>query len=455
MQGVGGYNNLLNGVHETEHVYGEVDEYEEFSESNLYSVNSLGDYEIVERAADVLENTAKNIKVENNKVYCKSVNKVDQNNEPVWNVTPYLYYGEIITNPYVHSDTSLYANIVFFLKGPFYAEETPVTIEFDETLIGIMQYPESLEYDNTDVLVTPNAESLFSEIHSGDTLVIKNRDYYKPIKFRATRKNGAVETVNGNTGVAPFTTYIDFYNGTNDRKRVAVRFCEVVLFYRDGIGYNGFDPDNVHMTSNHGSVSVTNYNSSEPNYLQFKMNNQNNQGYFWIYKRGGLEPNNPEVFIDYSKGVRFYIRVLRCGHAGDNGFWMTSIGQKPLDWSDGTARFDKWTTYFPGYVPNYFPEFFENGPIYSGPDIESEQMYSRKLVLSDVTTSLKRWPSLDGGLIKVVYPYGGRPESYSRSLEKDLAIGGIFRSGGGFAGIRIAEIGIMKFSNFEIDGWEL
>lgn len=444
MQGVGNYNNLLNGVNDTESVYGEGTEPEVFSESNLYSVNSLGYCDVVESASDVVSNSAELVTVENNKVYCCGT------------LTNYDYFGEVITHPYIHSETSLYANLVFFLKGPFYAEETVVTIEFDETLIGITRYPDSLEYSKTDEVITPDAELLFSEIHSGDTFVIKNKDYYKPIKLRATRKDTTVEEVNDNYGVTPFTAYIDFDNGTGDKKRVSVRFCEVVLFYRDGVGYNGFDPDNIHMTSGHTSVNVTNnINSSGQSYLEFKNKDVNDQGFFWIYKRGGLESDSPEVLIDYSKGVRFYIRVLKSGHAVNNVFRMTSIGQKPLDWSTGTMQLDKWRQYFPGYVPNYFPEFFETSPVYSGPNVDSERMYARDLALGDITSSLKRWPAIDGGLIKVVYPYGGRPESYSLSLEKDLAIGGIFYSGGGFTGIRIAEIGIMKLSNFEIDGWEL
>ena len=132
MQGVGIYNNLLNGESDIDYTYNDGDGPEEFSESNLYSVNSLGYYNIVERASDVENGEAENIKVENNIVYCRSAK-----NENKWNVTPYSYFGEVISKPYVHAETSIYANLVFFLKGPFYAEQTAVTIRFDENTVGI------------------------------------------------------------------------------------------------------------------------------------------------------------------------------------------------------------------------------------------------------------------------------------------------------------------------------
>jgi hypothetical protein len=54
-------------------------------------------------------------------------------------------------------------------------------------------------------------------------------------------------------------------------------------------------------------------------------------------------------------------------------------------------------------------------------------------------------------VLDIVFPYGGRQESYARKLEKDFAIGGIIRNGS--VGVQIVEIGLMKLSNFEIDGW--
>lgn len=442
MQGVGLYNNLLNGEASPE-VNDDGEDAEGFSESNLYSVNSLGYCEIVEKASDVEDGTAENIKVENNIVYCRSIE--DENK---WNITPYSYYGEVISSPYVHAETSVYANLLFFLKGPFYAEQTTVTIRFDETEIGITQYPESLEYDSSCAVTTPNAPSLFKEVHNGDAFIVKNRNYYKPIKLRVYRKDLTVSTVDGNDATEPFTADIVFDNGTGNDKHVYVRFCEVVLLYRNGVGYNGFDPNNVEVTNPaHTYLNVTNVvNGSGSGYLHFLWSKAN-KAWAWLYKRDASRQENDRFYIDYSKGVKLYIRVLKCSYNASNQFRTLHLGQKPGDSATGKGALEDWNNLFPNYIPNYYQEYFPN-------DVkDNEQMYYKDWAIRSLGNNLTRWPSIDGVVLSIVFPYGGRIEPYARRLEKDIAFGGVIRNTG--LGIHIAEIGIMKLSNFEIDGWEL
>lgn len=354
MQGVGTYNNLLNGDNSSE-VNGDGEEIEEFNESNLYSVNSLGYYEIVERASDVESGEANNVKIENNMVYCRSAK--DENK---WNITPYSYFGEVISKPHVHAVTSTYANLVFFLKGPFYAEQTTVTIRFDESAVGITQYPESLEYNSYCAVTTPNAASFFKEIHNGDTFVIKNKDYYKPIKLRVSRKDLTVSTIDNNDATEPFTADIIFDNGSGNDKHVYVRFCEVVLFYRNGVGYNGFDPDNVEFTNpSYNYINITNVTTgANGGYLNFIWSPQKTS-WVWLYKRDDSRPENDKLYVDYSKGVKLYMRVLKRGTDSSGAEFRTlHIGQKPGDAANGKGQLNNWRNLFPNYTPNYYPEYF-------------------------------------------------------------------------------------------------
>lgn len=104
MQGVGRYNNLLNGEIEDR----------QYKENTLYSVNSKGYCEIVENPEDYIT-----VDTETNKVYCCG------------KITNYDNYGKIIVAPYAYSTTSEFANLAFILRGPFYADITEVTITYD------------------------------------------------------------------------------------------------------------------------------------------------------------------------------------------------------------------------------------------------------------------------------------------------------------------------------------
>lgn len=434
MQGVGRYNNLLNGENLSD------DELESFSESNLYSVNSLGNYKIIERASDVTNGTAENITVNNNKVYCCS------------KLTNYDYYGKVISTPYIYSVTSEYANLVFFLKGPFYAESTTVTITYDTSKVTVVRYPESLEYSDEGVLLTKNAESLFQNIPSGYRFVIDNGEYYKPIKLRISRKNYvAADTLEY------FSTTVRFNNGFED-KDVQVCFCETILFYKDGYGYNGFDENDIKF-SRHGSgayaINIMNANIPEnqtpsgqlpgKNYLDVHWNSE--VSYMWLYNKS-TRTGSDKIFIDYSKGVKIYVRILKANYHSGN--------ENMLKITDLSAVPNKTT------VPSrYFTD--ENG-VSDG----IQRCYrnlgnaSTKFIIStgevitqtaaEVLTYLQMWPSTDGGVVSDFEPYSSQlPENCL--LEKDIAIGTKWKPDNKKP--YIAEIGLMKMNNVSINGWEL
>jgi hypothetical protein len=87
-----------------------------------------------------------------------------------------------------------------------------------------------------------------------------------------------------------------------------------VLFYKDGVGYNGFNPDNPTFTyqtvdsNGKANPSTSHLPQNNPKYIEFTAGNRR---LMWIYNPDDPFRSIPEnkVIIDYSKNARFYCRI--------------------------------------------------------------------------------------------------------------------------------------------------
>lgn len=138
----------------------------------------------------------------------------------------------------------------------------------------------------------------------------------------------------------------------------------------------------------------------------------------WIYN-----PEDPsrsasenKVIIDYSKNVKFYCRVHYNSSSNNSSFRWISLANNPL-------------------VTNYEP---------IGDGTKEEQNIFNK---SNVIQYLRQWPSFDGSVISKFYSYAN---CYPKDVvcEKKIAVGGP-------STVQITEIGLLKYNDIELNGWEL
>ena len=402
LQGVGLYNNLLNGR----------DTDLEYKDNVLYSVNSKGYCDIVEPEG--------NIEIIDNRVWCCGKPTT------MWNK------GKIVTQTIVYSTTSEYANLAFIVEGPFYSDETRVTVNYDDSLVEIVRYPDSIDYDNN--LTVLSDDVVFDNINSGDQIIVDADKFYVPIKLRIKRKNFSASDV-----VQSFSTTIVLNNGYENTE-VKVHFCETVLFYKDGIGYNGFDVDNIVMSRPSKVVNGTTHystatNNAEDGYIRLVLNSYC-ASYMWIYDKNARSDND-EVYIDYSHTVEFYLRILRCSSDTRDMLRLISLSVDPVT----TGRVCN-----PDYFPNnpgdrYFVPIGENGVDKAGNTIHSPNMACLNY--------LKTWPSIDGAVVGQTFPYSNIAAE-NCVLENDIGIGEVM-----YGPLYIAEIGIRKYSNIDLNGWDL
>ena len=402
LQGVGLYNNLLNGRNTDL----------EYKDNVLYSVNSAGYCDIVEPEG--------NIEIINNRVWCCGKPTT------MWNK------GKIVTQTIVYSVTSEYANLAFIVEGPFYAEETRVSITYDDTLIEVIRYPDSIEYNEYIEVVSEDV--VFENIDSGDEIIVDSDKFYIPIKLRIKRKN-----FNPSDIVQSLSTAITLNNGYEETQ-VTVNFCETVLFYKDGVGYNGFDVDNIAMSRPSKVKNGTTYYSSAVNnaadgYINLLLNTYC-ASYMWIYNKRTRDENE-KVYIDYSHTVELYFRLLRCSNDTRDMLRLISLSADPV--TSGRACNSEYFPDDPG--TRYFVPMGEDGTDKSGNVIHSPNMACMNY--------LKAWPSIDGAVISQTFPYSNIAAENS-VLENDIGIGEVM-----YSRIYIAEIGIRKYNNIDLNGWDL
>lgn len=404
MQGVGLYNNLLNRR----------DTDLEYKDNVLYSVNSKGYCDIVEPEG--------NIEIIDNRVWCCGKPTT------MWNK------GKIVTQTIVYSVTSEYANLAFIVEGPFYAEETRVSINYDDTLIDVIRYPDSIEY--TENIEVVSEDVVFENIASGDEFIIDSDKFYIPVKLRIKRKN-----FSGADVVPNFSTVITLNNGYEETP-VTINFCETILFYKDGVGYNGFDVGNIVMSraSKPDKDGVLHYstatNNLEGGYINLLLSSYC-ASYMWIYNKR-TRGENEKVYIDYSHTVTLYFRLLKCSNDVRNMFRAISLSANPI--TGGSVC-----------NPDHFPD--DPGTRYFV-SLGDNRIDKKGNIVTDANAGclnyLKTWPSIDGAVISKTFPYSNIAVE-DCILEKDIGIGEVMYNTRTY----IAEIGILKYNNIDLNGWDL
>lgn len=250
-------------------------------------------------------------------------------------------------------------------------------------------------------------------IPSGHVIEISSKEHYIPVRLRIKRANFV-----GSDVLESLITSITLNNGVED-VTPTIHFCETVLFYKDGVGYNGFDPDNPTFTyktvANNGDQdpSVSHLPEGNPKYMEFTSGHRR---LMWVYNPDDAFRSIPEnkVIIDYSKNIRLYCRVTYFSGGSSNQLRFINLADEPLEHNDPVG-----------------------GGVY---------MFQTILNSSDIKKYLRQWPSVNGFVASEFYSFAHcQPKNVI--CEKPIAIGGA-------ATIRIAEIGILKYNNF-LDDWGL
>lgn len=249
------------------------------------------------------------------------------------------------------------------------------------------------------------------QIPSGGSVKINNNEHYIPVRLRIKRAN-----FSGSDVVPELITSITLNNGFEDTI-VKIHFCETILFYKDGIGYNMFDPDNATATkmtvNSNGDVvpSISNVTTGDQKYISFSSPDKR---LMWVYNPDDAFRAIPEnkVVIDYSKNVRLYFRVL---YLNGERFRFLNLADNPQ-------------------------EYYE-----SIPGLGS--VYNHYNTRTGLLKYFRQWPSRDGCVISHFYSFAN---CYPKDVicEKRIAVGGTITA-------HIAEIGLIKYNYININDWQL
>lgn len=189
------YNNLLRNGVENDIT---------FSPRTLYSLDE-------ECGFSVVNNASSHITVQNNKVYCDG--------EPTgWN-----QFGELVlSNTIKYADTSDTAYISFMVTSPFYAAQTSVIVTYDTSVVRMERLVSNKNW---------------SSLPNNGSIVVKCTDAPMEYMLRVVRKNADINILSA------LNTTVTFKVGPKSYP-VLIKFSQCRLYFKNGVGYNGFNPSN-------------------------------------------------------------------------------------------------------------------------------------------------------------------------------------------------------------------
>ena len=247
LQAVGSYNNLLKNKEENSVTY---------SPKTLYTIDADRNFNIVE------DNDSENpiITVKDNRVYCYN------------RITTMFKYGKVLPSQTIkYADSSDLAMLSFIVEGNFFSDITEITLSYNSSVVSV----ELLE------------DTTWIPINSGYTFKVTNIDYFLPRRLKIKRLDSDYNT--------SLTTMLNFFNGYENTS-IKVIFSPTVLFYKDGICYNGFDVNDQTRVINSSGNNY--YNNGT---LKTCMVNNINNGYFSWYENGSRIKVVENYPIDFSK----------------------------------------------------------------------------------------------------------------------------------------------------------
>ena len=186
-QGVGLYNILLR-----DSVYGE----DVYSPGILYHLDDEVNYSVVNRSD--------NISFDDNKVYCCG------------KLTAMKRYGEVTLSSLVkYSDTLSTALLVLKVAGPFFEDETDVTVAWN---------------DNTVAVEILGENNIWTRLHSGSSLKFTYNDFCEARKLRIIRLD-VPDTSNSAVSISKKLVNVTFNNGVENTV-CRVIFSSGTLFFK-------------------------------------------------------------------------------------------------------------------------------------------------------------------------------------------------------------------------------
>ena len=312
LQGVGLYDILL----KEKHIIGLDGKEYFYSPRELYNVYPDGSFDVINQDEDHFITTRDNTVIYNYR---------DNEGNLVSADTMLPRYGEIIVPHNIkYGDT---ADTIFFniqVSGPFYEENTPVTIEYDSSLVEVKlitnivsKVDTSLSGENSD------AKTIYSPvtevIPSGSSITFTNDNYYTCKNLFIVRKYTNYDELK-----TPLDTTVTFSTPV-ESNTVSCRFNKSYLFYSNGI-VNPMSSEGVPeaLANNFMQSILDGVDLPDTNLSIYKRND-----YFWITGASskGLCPivknftiNAKDKYVVYIKlktrscpTAHFDIRAIRDG----------------------------------------------------------------------------------------------------------------------------------------------